>query len=98
MGRSKKPIASPLPRDPYEAWGDVPSDKRSERKRLARIVAGNGRRIANYKAFCLEHKPWASYGENKQASVQLWQLIGTRTRNLAIFLSSANKSVDRQPF
>ena len=54
MGRPRKPTASPPPRDPFEAWGDVPSDKRSERKRLARIVARNGRRIANYRAFCRE--------------------------------------------
>jgi hypothetical protein len=54
MGRPRKPTASPPPRDPFEAWGDVPSDKRSERKRLARIVARNGRRIDNYRAFCRE--------------------------------------------
>ena len=54
MGRPKKPSVSPPQRDPFEAWGDVPSDKRSERKRLARIVARNGRGIANYRAFCRE--------------------------------------------
>jgi hypothetical protein len=52
MGRRKRPIAFPPPRDPFEAWGDVPTDQRAERKRLARIVARNGRRIANYRAFC----------------------------------------------
>jgi hypothetical protein len=52
MGRPKKPIAPPPPRDPFEAWGDVPMDQRAERKRLARIVACSGRHIANYRAFC----------------------------------------------
>ena len=54
MGRPKKPIAPPPPRDPFAAWGDVPTDQRAERKRLARIVARDGRRIANYRTFCRE--------------------------------------------
>jgi hypothetical protein len=65
MGRNRKP--PPLPRDPFDAWGDVPTDQRGERKRLARIVARNGRGIANYRAFCRElggachEASWALY-------------------------------------
>jgi hypothetical protein len=54
MGRPRKPTVPPPPRDPFEAWGDVPTDQRAERKRLARIVARNGRRIASYRTFCRE--------------------------------------------
>jgi hypothetical protein len=32
----------------------VPTDQRAERKRLARILARNGRRITNYRTFCRE--------------------------------------------
>ena len=52
MGRPRKPTVPP--RDPFEAWGDVPTDQRAERKRLARLVARKGRRIASYRTFCRE--------------------------------------------
>ncbi len=54
MARPRKPIPVPPRRNPFKAWGNIPTDNRAERKRLARIVATNERTLVNYRRFCRE--------------------------------------------
>lgn len=91
MGRPKKPIAPPPPRDSFEAWGDVPTDQRAEVERLASIVTRNGRCIADFHAFSEElgaacHEAnWALYERLRRDPSAKTAILEDRLEKAAAF-------------
>lgn len=76
MSRTKASQPLPMPPDPFEAWGDVPTDRANERKRIARLLP----RISNY---------WALMRRLGETSHWLnWQLHERNRLNLKSLHSS----------